>query len=113
MDVEGSSAAPTAGKQTIVPSRRAAMRLENKGAIVTGGASGIGKEIAHAFAREGAKIAIADLNQQGADAAAAELAGPDRRAIGVAMDVTNEAQVVAGMAKIVETFGRIDILVSN
>jgi len=89
------------------------MRLKDKVAVVTGAASGIGKEIAHAFAREGAKIAIADLNQQGADAAAAELAGTDRRAIGVAMDVTNEAQVEAGMAKVVETFGRIDILVSN
>jgi 3-hydroxybutyrate dehydrogenase len=89
------------------------MRLTNKVAVITGAASGIGKEIAHVFAREGAKIAIADLNQQGADAAAAELAGADRRAIGVAMDVTSEAQVEAGMAKIVATFGRIDILVSN
>jgi 3-hydroxybutyrate dehydrogenase len=89
------------------------MRLKDKVAVVTGAASGIGKEIAHAFAREGAKIAIADLNQKGADATAAELAGADRRAIGVAMDVTDEAQVVAGMAKIVEAFGRIDILVSN
>ena len=89
------------------------MRLKDKVAVVTGAASGIGKEIAHAFAREGAKVAIADLNQKGADAAAAELAGTDRRAIEVAMDVTNEAQVVAGMAKIVDTFGRIDVLVSN
>jgi 3-hydroxybutyrate dehydrogenase len=87
------------------------MRLQNKVAVVTGAASGIGKEIAHAFAREGAKVAIADLNQKGADVAAAELG--EGRAIGVAMDVTNEAQVVAGMAKVVETFGRIDILVSN
>ena len=89
------------------------MRLKDKVAVVTGAASGIGKEIADTFAREGAKIAIADLNQKGADAAAAELAGTDRRAIGVAMDVTNEAQVVAGMAKVVDAFGRIDILVSN
>jgi 3-hydroxybutyrate dehydrogenase len=89
------------------------MRLTDKVAVVTGAASGIGKEIARAFAREGAKVAIADLNQQGADAAAAELAGADRRAIGVAMDVTDEAQVEAGMAKIVTTFGRIDVLVSN
>ena len=89
------------------------MRLQDKVAVVTGAASGIGKEIAQTFAREGAKIAIADLNQKGADAAAAELAGTDRRAIGIAMDVTNEAQVEAGMAKIVETFGRIDVLVSN
>jgi 3-hydroxybutyrate dehydrogenase len=89
------------------------MRLANRVALVTGAASGIGKEIARAFLREGAKVAIADLNQAGADAAAAELGGPDRRAIGVAMDVTSEEQVEAGMARTVKTFGRIDILVSN
>src|SRR6185295_9336844 len=53
------------------------------------------------------------LNQAGADDAAAELGGPERRAIGVAMDVTSEEQVEAGMAQAVETFGRLDILVSN
>jgi 3-hydroxybutyrate dehydrogenase len=89
------------------------MRLANRVALVTGAASGIGKEIARAFLREGAKVAIADLNQAGADAAAVELGGPDRRAIGVAMDVTSEEQVEAGMARTVKTFGRIDILVSN
>jgi 3-hydroxybutyrate dehydrogenase len=89
------------------------MRLTNRVALVTGAASGIGKEIARAFLREGAKVAIADLNQAGADAAAAELGGPDRRAIGVVMDVTSEEQVEAGMARTVKTFGRIDILVSN
>jgi len=65
------------------------MRLKDKVAIVTGAASGIGKEIAIAFAREGAKVVIADLNQKAADAAAAEL-GDARKAIGVVMDVTNE-----------------------
>ena len=89
------------------------MRLKNRVALVTGAASGIGKEIARSFVREGAKVAIADLSQAGADATAAELGGPDRRAIGVAMDVTSEAQVEAGMAKAVKTFGRLDILVSN
>jgi 3-hydroxybutyrate dehydrogenase len=89
------------------------MRLTNRVAVVTGAASGIGKEIARTFLREGAKVAIADLNQAGADAAASELGGPDRRAIGVAMDVTSEEQVDAGMAKTVKTFGRLDILVSN
>jgi 3-hydroxybutyrate dehydrogenase len=89
------------------------MRLENRVAVVTGAASGIGKEIARTFLREGAKVAIADLNQAGADAAAAELGGAERRAIGIAMDVTSEEQVEAGMAKAVETFGRLDILVSN
>jgi 3-hydroxybutyrate dehydrogenase len=88
------------------------MRLKDKVAVITGAASGIGKEIARTFAREGAKIVIADLNQEGADAAAAELGGP-KSAIGVAMDVTNEEQVEAGIAKALTTFGRIDVLVSN
>ena len=51
------------------------MRLLGKVAVVTGAASGIGKEIARAYRREGAKVVIADLNQAGADAAAAELGG--------------------------------------
>jgi 3-hydroxybutyrate dehydrogenase len=87
------------------------MRLLGKVAIVTGAASGIGKEIARAYRREGAKVVIADLNQAGANAAAAELGGED--AIGVAMDVTSEAEVEAGMTKAVSLFGRIDVLVSN
>jgi 3-hydroxybutyrate dehydrogenase len=89
------------------------MRLKDKVAVVTGAASGIGKEIARTYAREGAKIVIADLDPAGAKATAAELGGAERRAIGVAMDVTNEAQVDAGMAAAVEAFGRIDILVST
>jgi 3-hydroxybutyrate dehydrogenase len=88
------------------------MRLENKVAIVTGAASGIGKEIAILLAREGARIVIADLNQKGADAAADELGG-SKRAIGVAVDVTNEAQVDACVAKTVAAFGQVDILISN
>ena len=88
------------------------MLLENKVAIVTGAASGIGKDIAILFAREGARVVIADLNQKGADAVAAELGGA-KRAIGVAVDVTNEAQTEACVAKTIEAFGRLDILVSN
>ncbi len=88
------------------------MRLKDKVAVVTGAASGIGKEIARTFVAEGAKVVIADLNAQGAQAAAAELGGPNK-ALGVAMDVTNEAAVDAGMAQTVQTFGKIDILVSN
>jgi 3-hydroxybutyrate dehydrogenase len=89
------------------------MRLQDKVAVVTGAASGIGKEIARTFVAEGAKVVIADLNQKGADATAAELNGSGKMAIGVAMDVTNEAQVEAGMAKAIDAFGKIDILVSN
>ena len=89
------------------------MRLENKVAIVTGAASGIGKEIARTFAREGAKVVIADLNRDGAAAAAKDLDGSGKRAIGVAMDVADEAQVDAGIAKTIATFGSLDVLVSN
>jgi 3-hydroxybutyrate dehydrogenase len=88
-------------------------RFDGKVAIVTGAASGIGKEIARAFVREGARVVIADLNQAGAEAVAAELGGGRERAIGVAMDVTSEAQVDAAMTRAVEEFGRLDVLVSN
>src|ERR1700683_420189 len=89
------------------------MRLQDKVAIITGAASGIGKEIAIVFAREGAKVAIADLNKTAADAAAKEIDPTGKRAIGVAMDVTNEEQVDAGTAEVIKTFGRVDVLVSN
>src|SRR6266849_10109101 len=89
------------------------MRLDNKVAVVTGAASGIGKEIARAFVREGARVVIADLNQASADAVAAELSAREKRAIGVAMDVTSEAQVEAGMTRAINEFGRLDVLVSN
>jgi 3-hydroxybutyrate dehydrogenase len=74
------------------------MRLKDKVAIITGAASGIGKDIAVVFAREGAKVAIADLNQKAADATAREIDPGGKRAIGVAMDVTDEQQVEAGTA---------------
>jgi 3-hydroxybutyrate dehydrogenase len=88
------------------------MRCAGKAVVVTGAASGIGKAIAATFRREGARVAIADLNGAGAEAVAAELGGaPD--ALGVALVVTDEAQVEAGMRRVVEAFGRIDVLVSN
>jgi NAD(P)-dependent dehydrogenase (short-subunit alcohol dehydrogenase family) len=89
------------------------MRLDDKVAIITGAASGIGKEIAIVFAREGAKVVIADLDKKAADATAKEIDPSGKRAIGVAMDVTNEEQVDKGTAEVVKTFGRIDVLVSN
>jgi 3-hydroxybutyrate dehydrogenase len=89
------------------------MLLQDKVAIVTGAASGIGKEIAIVFARDGAKIAIADLDQKAADATAAQLDPSGKRAIGVAMDVSDEQQVEVGTARVIETFGAIDILICN
>jgi 3-hydroxybutyrate dehydrogenase len=88
------------------------MRLKDKVAIVTGAASGIGHEIAKVYAREGARVVIADINQKAADAAAAEI-GDAKKAIGVVMDVTNEQQVDAGVERTVEQFGKVDVLVSN
>ena len=88
------------------------MELENQTAIVTGAASGLGKAIAHRFARAGARVVIADLDPGAASAAAREIGNADR-ALAVTMDVTDEAAVAAGVARAMETFGRIDILVSN
>ena len=87
--------------------------LQDKVALVTGAASGIGKQIAHTFARAGARIVIADLDLKGACAVAEELNRDEHPAIGLAMDVTNEEQVGTGVAKAVKSFGRLDILVSN
>src|SRR5258705_10924715 len=88
------------------------MRLKDKVAIVTGAASGIGKEIARTYAREGARVVIADLNQTGADATAAELGGSGK-GLRVAMDVNNEEQGEAGVARTIERIRQNDVLVSK
>lgn len=87
--------------------------LNNKIAVVTGAASGIGRDIARAFLEQGASVAIADLNFDAATATAAALDPGGTRTMAVAMDVTLEAPVDAGIAAIAARFGRIDILVSN
>ena len=89
------------------------MRLKDKVAIVTGAASGIGKEIALTYAREGAKVAVADLDKGAADAAAGEIRAAGGQALGIAMDVTSEQAVNDGVAAVVAAFGGVDVLVSN
>src|SRR5437660_8590862 len=89
------------------------MRLKDKTAIITGAASGIGKDIALVFAREGAKVAIADLNKDAADATANEIKAGGGQALGVMMDVTSEKAVNDGVAAAVAAFGGVDILISN
>jgi 3-hydroxybutyrate dehydrogenase len=89
------------------------MNIQDKVAVVTGAASGIGKQIATVYFQNGAKVVIADLNLEQAQAAANELDPSGQRAIAVAMDVTNEEQVEAGIAAAADKLGGIDILVSN
>jgi len=84
------------------------MKLLGKVAIVTGAASGLGRAIAEKYLAEGAKVAVADV--RGADDAARAL-GP--AALGVSMDVTDEKQVQAGVARVVKELGGVDVLVSN
>jgi 3-hydroxybutyrate dehydrogenase len=87
--------------------------LNGKVAVVTGAASGIGKQIALTLSAAGAAIAIADLNQDGANAVAEEIKQAGGKAIGVAMDVTSEEAVNQGIDKVAAEFGSVDILISN
>jgi 3-hydroxybutyrate dehydrogenase len=87
--------------------------LAGKSAIVTGAASGIGREIALTFAREGAHVAIADLRLDAAENTAAEIRSAGGKALGLAMDVTDEAAVHAGVERVVAACGGVDVLVSN
>jgi len=89
------------------------MDLSNKTAIVTGAASGIGREIARGFLQRGAKVAIADLNIDAARATAEQLDPSGAAALAVKMDVTSEEEVDAGVEAVCNHFGGIDILVSN
>lgn len=89
------------------------MNMQNKVAVVTGAASGIGKEIAKTYFDQGAKVAIADLNLDAAQAVAREFDPSGERVLAVAMDVTDEGQVDAGIAQVADRFGGIDVLVSN
>ena len=87
------------------------MKLKDKVAIVTGGARGIGEAIVRAYADEGAKVVIADVETASAEALANELG--TARAIAVKVDVRDRAQIAAAVARTVEAFGGVDILVNN
>jgi len=89
------------------------MKLDGKTAIVTGAASGIGQRIAEVYAGHGAAVALADINQDAADAAARDIVARGGRAIGLRMDVTDEAEVDGGVDAVVRQFGGVDVLVSN
>jgi 3-hydroxybutyrate dehydrogenase len=89
------------------------MKLKDKVCIVTGAASGIGKEIAVTYAREGGKVVIADLKKEAAQAVADEITSAGGIAMAVTMDVTNEDQVNAAVAEVVKAYGGVDVLVSN
>ncbi|WP_404479297.1 3-hydroxybutyrate dehydrogenase [Novosphingobium sp. BL-52-GroH] len=89
------------------------MKLQDKVCIVTGAASGIGKAIADTYAAEGARVVIADLNLEAAQKAADDIAATGGTAMAVAMDVTSEEQVNAGVAQVVAAWGTVDVLVSN
>ena len=86
------------------------MRLDGKCALITGAARGIGLEFARAYLREGARVAIADINLPAAEAAAAQLGAG---AIAIRLDVTDQASIDAAVADAVRRMGRIDILINN
>jgi NAD(P)-dependent dehydrogenase (short-subunit alcohol dehydrogenase family) len=89
------------------------MRLEGKVAIITGGAHGMGAEEAKLFAREGAKVAVADLREEDGRKVEAEIAGAGGQAMFVSLDVSKEDQWERAVAQVVAQFGKLDILVNN
>jgi len=89
------------------------MKLKDKVALITGGARGIGQAIAMTFAGEGADIVVADVNLEVAQKTASEIEALGRKSLALEMDVTDYAQVEAGVNKILDKFAKVDILVNN
>jgi len=88
-------------------------RLEQRIAIVTGAGQGIGRAIALGFAREGARVVIADVNEESASTVKNEVEAGGERALVIRTDVSNEISVQVMAKKSLEEFGRVDILVNN
>ena len=89
------------------------MRLEQRVAVITGAGRGIGRAIAERYAREGARVAVADLDSATAEEAAAAIRDAGGEALALAMDVTDEQAVDAGVQRVVDTWGRLDIAFAN
>lgn len=89
------------------------LSLTGKVALVTGAASGIGEQVARTLSADGAAVVIADMNLEGAQKVAQSIIHNGGKASAVSMNVTNEEEVNAGIKRAVDTFGSIDILVSN
>lgn len=89
------------------------MRLQNKTAVVTGAASGMGKAISVLYAKEGAKVVVSDINEEAARQTAEEIKSAGGEAIAVKANVANEEDIQQLIDKTVEAYGTLDILVNN
>ncbi len=89
------------------------MLLKDKVAIITGGAKGMGRGIAHKFAAEGCSVAVCDIDVDGVRAVAEEIKASGGKALSARMDITKSSEIEETVAKVLDEFGTIDILVNN
>src|SRR5699024_6473161 len=88
-------------------------RLDEKVAIITGSGAGIGKEIAHTYAKERAKVIIADFNEAALNETVKELADAGFEAYGIIVNVAKEADIMKMFDETIEKYGKVDIIVNN